>query len=54
VLEHIVQLDEAYFGGKYGRALFLGKEKGTRKLTWEVIPHTNPVREHSLEECIIM
>jgi len=47
ILEHIVQLDEAYFGGKKGRALFLGKEKGTRKLAWEIIPDSNPVREQA-------
>jgi len=46
-LEHIVQLDEAYFGGKNGKALFLGKEVGSRKLAWEVIPCTNVAREHA-------
>lgn len=55
VLEHLVQLDEAYFGGKMGRALFLGKQVGSRKLAWKLLPHTNPCREHAwyfLQECV--
>ena len=28
VLEHLVQLDEAYFGGRNGKALFLGNSRG--------------------------
>lgn len=47
VLEHLVQLDEAYFGGKNGRALLLGKQVGSRKLAYQLLPHTNPVREHA-------
>lgn len=47
VLEHLVQLDEAYFGGRKGRALFLGKQIGSRKLAYEVLLHTNPAREHA-------
>jgi transposase-like protein len=55
VLEHLVQLDEAYFGGKKGRALFLGKQIGSRKLAWKLLPHSNPAREHAwyyLQECV--
>ena len=55
ILEHLVQLDEAYFGGKKGRALFLGKQVGSRKLAYKIIPHANPCREHAwyfLQECI--
>lgn len=45
LLEAIVQLDEAYFGGKMGAALLLGKQVGTRKLAWHVLPHTTPAKE---------
>jgi transposase-like protein len=47
VLEHLVQLDEAYFGGKRGRALFLGKQVGSRKLAYQIISHASPTREHA-------
>ena len=47
VLEKVVQLDEAYFGGKRGRALFMGKEVGTKKLAYEILPHAQPAREHA-------
>ena len=47
VLEHLVQLDEAYFGGRNGRALFLGKQIGTKKLAYQVLTHTHPAREHA-------
>ena len=50
VLEHIVQLDEAYFGHftsftreLSGFTLIMGKEKGTRKLAYELIP-TDPTK----------
>lgn len=46
-LAHLVQLDEAYFGGKQGRTLFLGKQVGTRKLAYCVLPHSSPVREEA-------
>src|SRR5690348_8284717 len=46
-LEHLVQLDEAYFGGNKGRALLMGKQIGTRKLAFEILSHTNPAREHA-------
>jgi len=39
ILERIVQLDEAYFGGFRGKALLMAKEKGTRKLAFEVLDH---------------
>ena len=35
ILEAIVQLDEAYFGGWKGRALLMAKQKGTRKLAYQ-------------------
>lgn len=46
-LEHLVQLDEAYFGGKPGRALFMGKQVGSRKVAFELLSHTSPAREHA-------
>lgn len=45
-LEHLVQLDEAYFGGKQGRTLFLGKQIGSRKLAYQILSHV-PAREHA-------
>ena len=45
VLERIVQMDEAYFGGKNGRTLFMAKEVGTGKLAFEILDHTTPARE---------
>jgi hypothetical protein len=47
ILTHLVQLDEAYFGGKNGRALFLGKQVGSRKLAYELLVHNRPAREHA-------
>ena len=51
VLEKLVQLDEAYFGGKKGRTLFLAKEINSetngRKLAYSILPHANPVREEA-------
>lgn len=41
-LEAIIQLDEAYFGGYKGRTLLMGKQKGTRKLAYKILPYTNP------------
>lgn len=46
-LDHLVQLDEAYFGGKKGRTLFMGKEVGTKKLAYQILSHTAPAREHA-------
>lgn len=47
VLEHLVQLDEAYFGGNKGRALLMGKQIGSRKLAFDVLSHTAVAREHA-------
>lgn len=47
VLTHLVQLDEAYFGGKGGRTLFMGKQVGGRKLAFQVLYGTHPAREHA-------
>lgn len=49
VLEAMVQLDEAYFGGRNGKALMMAKEVGTgkRRLAYVVLPDTKPVREHA-------
>lgn len=44
LLEHIVQLDEAYFGGMLGFALLMGKQKGTRKLAYTILPHNKPTK----------
>lgn len=46
-LEKMVQLDEAYFGGREGKTLILGKEVGSRKLAYLILNHTSPVREHA-------
>jgi hypothetical protein len=43
ILERIVQLDEAYFKN---RALLMGKQKGTRKLSYMVLSET-PQRHHA-------
>ena len=52
VLEHLVQLDEAYFGSKkHGQALFLGKQVGTRKLAYRLI-NKYPAREDAWEYLI--
>lgn len=48
VLEHIVQLDEAYFGGMVGYSLFMGKQKGTRKLAYRILSHNAPSRHDAL------
>lgn len=45
VLDHLIQLDEAYFGGKQGKALFLAKEVGTRKLAYQLVPKDWVTRE---------
>jgi ribosomal protein S27AE len=44
ILEHIVQLDEAYFTNM---ALLMAKEKGTRKLAYQVIPGGAVNRGHA-------
>lgn len=47
ILDHLIQLDEAYFGGKQGKALFMAKEVGQRKLAYQLINHNKPTREHA-------
>lgn len=49
VLEHIIQLDEAYFGGWGGVSLLMGKQKGTRKLAYKVIPQDSVAKVDALE-----
>ena len=44
ILERIVQLDEAFFRDM---TLMMAKQKGTRKLAWDVIPGTSPNRGHA-------
>lgn len=44
ILERIVQLDEAYFKNM---TLMMAKQKGTRKLAYEVIPGTAVQRHHA-------
>jgi hypothetical protein len=46
ILEHIVQLDEAFFTHM---TLLMGKQKGTRKLAYTVIPGTHPQRQHAAQ-----
>ena len=49
LLEHMVQLDEAYFGGMLGYALLMGKQKGTRKLAYTVFSHNTPSKLDALD-----
>lgn len=49
LLEHIIQLDEAYFGGWGGISLLMGKQKGTRKIAYKVIPQDSVARVDALE-----
>ena len=46
VLEHIVQLDEAFFKTI---TLMMGKQQGTRKLAFEIFHHTHPDKCNALE-----
>ncbi len=49
ILEHIVQLDEAYFG-RFGRvALLMGKQVGTRKLAYQVLRTHAPSKLDAFE-----
>lgn len=48
ILEAIVQLDEAYFGKFKGRTLLMAKQKGTRKLAYQILPHTDPTRTDAI------
>ena len=47
-LEHVVQLDEAYFGGWTGFTLLMGKQKGTRKLAYHILPNNMPNKTDAL------
>ena len=51
VLDHLVQLDEAHFGGKkQPTTLFMAKQvsgMGKRKIAYQLIQGTYPVREHA-------
>lgn len=49
ILEHIIQLDEAYFGGWTGFALMMGKQQGTRRLAYTVLPHNTPAKVDAWE-----
>ena len=44
ILERIVQMDEAFFKTM---TLLMAKQKGTRKLAFEVIPGTAPTKAHA-------
>jgi hypothetical protein len=44
ILERIVQMDEAYFKDA---ALLMAKQKGTRKLAWDVVYGMAPNRSHA-------
>lgn len=44
ILERIVQLDEAFFKR---RVLIMGKQKGTRKLSYDIITDSYPERHHA-------
>lgn len=44
ILEHLVQLDEAYFGKFGGYALLMGKQPGTRKLAYDLLFSDAPGR----------
>ena len=46
-LSTLVQLDEAYFGGRGGKTLFMGKQVGSRKLAYQVLYGIHPAREHA-------
>ena len=52
ILDHLVQLDEAYFGGKKNpTTLFMAKQvasTGERKLAYQLIRGEYPKREHAL------
>lgn len=45
ILEHLVQLDEAYFKQ---RALIMGKEPGTRKLAFAMLTQASVQRQHAV------
>ena len=47
ILSRIVQLDEAFFFGKKGKALVLAKQIGTRELAYAIHSETNLNRSHA-------
>ncbi len=49
ILERIVQMDEAYFGGKNGYSLILAKQSQRRKLAYEVIREPSVQRQHAAQ-----
>jgi len=49
ILEAVVQLDEAYFGGWKGRTLLMAKQRGTRKLSYKILPHTQPSKTDAID-----
>ena len=49
LLEHIVQLDEAYFGRFGNTALLMGKEKGTRNLAYQILTSDAPARIDAID-----
>jgi len=49
LLERIVQLDEAYFG-RFGKvALIMGKEKGKRKLAYQILISDPPAKKDAID-----
>lgn len=46
VLERVVQLDEAFFGGRQGCALMMAKQKGARRLAYQMIGDGKVQRQH--------
>lgn len=49
ILEHIIQLDEAYFGGMTGWALLMAKQKGTRNLAYKILSGNQPNRSDAFD-----
>ena len=49
LLEHIVQLDEAYFGRFGNTALLMGKERGTRKLAYQILSSDAPAKKDAID-----
>lgn len=45
-LRDVVQMDEAYYGGKNGCLIIAAKQQGTRKAIAQTLPQTNPQRHH--------
>ena len=49
LLEHIVQLDEAYFGRFGNTVLLMGKEKGTRNLAYQILTSDAPGKKDAID-----